>query len=231
MDQTGFKHLRGGYRSVYGRGNCRFSLSEPATNILKDFNMSATMARQGGRVQLEQSDMRLALNMAKMAKGGCSRAAIERTLQRIKMPRAEVREEKKWGVEFPGHGKVKAGIEWHPATVYENQTDGCLPYQDGTPMNTRTCWRGKGRGAPPQVWPREPTSELTPPPPGTPPVPSGDQNHAQSSKIPNLPAGFEYTHAPLHGAQLFSHDTFAEDSEHDEDLIPDLRNDEETYTG
>jgi hypothetical protein len=32
--------------------------------------MSATMARQGGRVQLEQSDMRLALNMAKMAKEG-----------------------------------------------------------------------------------------------------------------------------------------------------------------
>ena len=31
--------------------------------------MSATMARQGGRVQLEQSNMRLALNMAKMAKG------------------------------------------------------------------------------------------------------------------------------------------------------------------
>jgi len=32
--------------------------------------MSATMARQGGRVQLEQSDMHLALNMAKMAKEG-----------------------------------------------------------------------------------------------------------------------------------------------------------------
>jgi len=32
--------------------------------------MSATMARQGGRVQLEQSDLRLALNMAKMAKEG-----------------------------------------------------------------------------------------------------------------------------------------------------------------
>jgi len=30
--------------------------------------MCATVARQGGRVQLEQSDMRLALNMAKMAK-------------------------------------------------------------------------------------------------------------------------------------------------------------------
>jgi len=30
--------------------------------------MSASMAWQGGRVQLEQSNMRLALNMAKMAK-------------------------------------------------------------------------------------------------------------------------------------------------------------------
>jgi len=41
--------------------------------------MSATMARQGGRVQLEQSDICLALNMAKMAKGWFSRAAIEET--------------------------------------------------------------------------------------------------------------------------------------------------------
>ena len=41
--------------------------------------MSATMARQGGRVQLEQSDKRLALNVAKMAKEGFSRAAIEET--------------------------------------------------------------------------------------------------------------------------------------------------------
>jgi len=89
--------------------------------------MSATMARQGGRVQLEQSDMRLALNMATMAKGGISRAAIEETQRLIKKPRAEVREEKKRGVEFPGHNKVKAAIERHPAMVRENQTDGCLP--------------------------------------------------------------------------------------------------------
>jgi hypothetical protein len=41
--------------------------------------MSATMAKQGGQVQLEQSDMRLALNMAKMAKEGFSHAAIEDT--------------------------------------------------------------------------------------------------------------------------------------------------------
>ena len=54
--------------------------------------MSATMARQGGRVQLEQSDMRLALNMAKMAKGGFLGATIEQTQYLIKTPRPEVRE-------------------------------------------------------------------------------------------------------------------------------------------
>jgi len=65
--------------------------------------MSATMARQGGRVQLEQSDIRLALNMAKMAKEAFWRAAIEEMKYLIMKPRAEVREEKKRGVEFPGH--------------------------------------------------------------------------------------------------------------------------------
>jgi len=52
--------------------------------------MSATMARQGGRVQLEQFDMRLALNMARMAKGRFSRAAVEETQYLIKKPRAQV---------------------------------------------------------------------------------------------------------------------------------------------
>jgi hypothetical protein len=65
--------------------------------------MSATMARQGGWVQLEQSNMGVALNMAKMAKGGFSRTAIEETQQLIKKPRAEVQEEKKRVVEVPGH--------------------------------------------------------------------------------------------------------------------------------
>ena len=85
------------------------------------------MARQGGRVQLEQSDMCLALNMAKMATGGISCPAIEETQQLIKNPRAEVGEKKNRGGEFCGHNKVKAVIERHPAMVCENQTDGCLP--------------------------------------------------------------------------------------------------------
>jgi hypothetical protein len=52
--------------------------------------MYSTMVRQGGRVQLEQSDMGLGLSLAKMAKGGFSRAAVEETQQVNKKPRTEV---------------------------------------------------------------------------------------------------------------------------------------------
>jgi hypothetical protein len=109
--------------------------------------MSATMARQGGRVQLEQSDMRLALNMAKMAKEGFSRDALEETQKLIKKPRAELREEKRRGVQFPGHKSVKAIIGSHPAMQYENQLDGCLPCQNGVARNPATRWRRKGTAA------------------------------------------------------------------------------------
>jgi hypothetical protein len=97
--------------------------------------MSATMASQGGRVQLEKCDMRLALNMAKMPKEGISRAAIEETKYVIKKPHAEVREEKMRGVEFPGDEKVKAAIKRHLAMFRHNQTSGCLPCQNGTAKN------------------------------------------------------------------------------------------------
>jgi hypothetical protein len=55
--------------------------------------------------------MCIALSMAKLAKGGYSRAAIEETQQLIEKPRAKVRGEKKCGVEIPGHQKVKAVME------------------------------------------------------------------------------------------------------------------------
>jgi hypothetical protein len=48
------------------------------------------MARRGGCVQLEQSDMHLVLNMAKMAKEDFLRTAIEEMKYLIKKPRAEV---------------------------------------------------------------------------------------------------------------------------------------------
>jgi len=65
--------------------------------------MSATMARQRGRLQREQSDMRLVVNMDKMAKEGFLRAVIEEMKYFVKKPRTEVREEKKRGVEFAAH--------------------------------------------------------------------------------------------------------------------------------
>jgi hypothetical protein len=64
--------------------------------------MSATMAMQGGRVQLEQSDMRLALDMAKMATKGISRGAIEVTKYLIKKARAKVQEERSRVLCFVG---------------------------------------------------------------------------------------------------------------------------------
>jgi hypothetical protein len=78
------------------------------------------MARQGGQVLLEQSDMSLALNVAKMAKGGFSRASIEETQQQMMKPRVEVRDEKMPGVECPVRIKVKAAIERHPGIVHKN---------------------------------------------------------------------------------------------------------------
>jgi len=58
--------------------------------------MSATSARQGCRVQLEQCNMHLALNMAKMAKGGFSHATIDEMQQLVKnlMPKSMKRRSK-----------------------------------------------------------------------------------------------------------------------------------------
>jgi hypothetical protein len=73
--------------------------------------MSAIMAKQGGQVQLEQSDMRLSLNMANTSKEGFSRAAIEETKYFNTKPGAKVPEETKRGVVFPGHNKVEPAIQ------------------------------------------------------------------------------------------------------------------------
>jgi len=64
--------------------------------------MAAMLARKGGRVQLEQSDMCVALNTAKMAEEGFLRAAMEETQYLIKKPRAEVWEGKKCVLSFLG---------------------------------------------------------------------------------------------------------------------------------
>jgi hypothetical protein len=73
--------------------------------------------------------MRLALNMAKMAKERISRAPLEKTKYLINKLRAEVREENIWGVEFPWHNKVKGAMKRHPEMLSQNQTSACLSGQ------------------------------------------------------------------------------------------------------
>jgi hypothetical protein len=197
--------------------------------------MSATMARQGGRVQLEQSDMRLALNMAKMAQGGISHAAGEETQYVIKKPRVEVWEEKMQGVGCPGHNKVKAAIARHPAMLRQNQTPGCLPCQYATGKNPQMRWRHKGTGAPPLNRRREqnpePTPEPTPPLPGTPLTSTGNTSGNQHLEIINLPAGYTYSHTSLPCAESLTLDASAQESEHDTDFDPDMLPDKATSTG
>jgi len=197
--------------------------------------MSATMARQGGHVQLEQSDMHLALHMAKMAKGEFLSAAKEETEYLINKPRTEVWAEKKQGVEFPGHKKVKAGTERHPAMLRQNHTPGCLSCLIGTAHNPLTCWGRKGTGASTPNRHRhqtsEPTPEPTPPLPGAPSASTGDTSGARRLEIINSPAGYAHSHTSLRCAKSITLDTSAQDSEHDTDWDPDMLPDKGTSTG
>jgi len=149
------------------------------------------MARQVVRVQLEQSDMRLILSMAKMANGGLSHMPIEQTWHRIKQPYTEVRDQKKQGVGFVRHSKVKVMIEWQPAMLLENHTNGCLPSQNGTRMNPQTRGRRNVMAATQPDLCRKEILKLTPWPPRTPPAPPGDNQGAQSPQsavcLPDIP--------------------------------------------
>jgi hypothetical protein len=187
--------------------------------------------------------MRCALNLGKMAKGGFSRAAIEETQYFIKKPCAEVRHEKKRGVEFPGHKKVKAAMECHLAMIRQNQLDGCLPCQNGKARNPQTRWKRKGTGAPPLVWLRQRTPNPMPSPtgtpsplgtpslPGTPPVPP---RLIQGNKILQTdysPAANADSHVALPKTQGVNLDALAEDSLNDDDFDPELLTDESASCG
>jgi len=178
------------------------------------------MAKQGGRVQVEQSDMCLALNMAK---GGFSRAAMQEMQQLIKKPRTKVREAKKRSVVFPEHNKVKAAIERHPAMVHENQLDGGLSCQNATAKIPQTRWRRKGTGAPLQ--------QPVPPQPRTPPAQSDDSERTQSSQTEGVPPRYVYIHPPLLSAQFFNLNPYAKDYMCNKNFIPDLLTDKGPSTG
>jgi len=154
--------------------------------------MSTTMARQGGLVQLEQSNMRLALNMVKIAKGEFSSSIKEETLHLIKKPYREDWGQKMQGVEFPGYRNGKAAMESHPAMVCDIQTDGCPPCQPGTAMNPQRSWRRKETGEPSEM-----RAALLP---GTQPAPAGDNEEAQSSDIDRVLPRYVYVHTALPNA-------------------------------
>jgi len=197
------------------------------------------MAMQGGPVQLEQSDMRLDVNPAQMAKDGFSRAAIEEMHYLMKKPLAEVREETKRGVELPGHKMVQAAMETHPAMLRQNDMPGCLPWPNGTAKNPPTCRRHKRPGTLPPKRRRKQTPELTPeltpqlmpPLPGTPPTSTCNTSGVQHLEIINLQVGDAYSHTSLPCAECFTLDTSAQDSEQDTDFHPDTLPDEGTSTG
>jgi len=143
-----------------------------------------------------------------MAKGGISRPAIEETQYRINTPWAKVREEKKWGVEHPGHNNGKAAVERLLAMLWENQMECCLRGQNATAQNAWPRWRRKGTGAPPPDRPREPTPDPT-----------------------LYPPRYVYIHTPHPSAQFFNRDAYATDRKRDKDFNPDVLTDEGISTG
>jgi hypothetical protein len=187
--------------------------------------MSATIVRQGVWEQLEQSDICLALNMAKMAKGGYLQATMEQTQQLIKKLCTQVQEEKMREVEFPGHKKMQAAIERHAAMVYKNHTNSFLPRQNGTTKNPQAPWRGKGTGAPPPELPATTPGTVTPPviPPlhGTPSLPLGYTDRHEHYEIEGMPSSCVYIHSLLPNTHFLNHTAYANDSKHDTDCIPD----------
>jgi len=167
--------------------------------------------------------MWLAFKLAKMAKVGILHADIEEMHYLIKKRHAKVREEMIWGVEFPGHRKLKAPIERHTAMVCENAMYGCLHSQNCTGKNLQKHWRRKAKGALPPV--------TAPPPPGMPPAPPGDSEGVQSSEIKGVPPGYVYIPTPLPQGQIFNLDAYANNRKHDKDLFPELLTDNGTATG
>jgi hypothetical protein len=159
--------------------------------------MSATMARQGGRVQREQSNMRLASNIAHMAKDNISHTAIEETKYLMKKPHTEVGKGTKWSADFPGNKTLRAAIQRHLAMLRQNQTSGCLPSKHGTAKNPQTSWRRKGTGAPPPARHIVRTPEPNPPPPDTVSANTGNPSGAPLSEIVNLLAGYTSSHRAL----------------------------------
>jgi len=149
----------------------------------------------------------------------------------IKKRRTEVREGKKWSVEFLGHKKVMAGIGRHLATLHQNHTASRFQGQNGTAMNPQTWWRRNRTGALPPNRPRQQTPEPKPSPNEMPHIPTGEIWGAQRSQIIKLTAEYAYPHTSLPCAKCFALDASAQESQHETVVDPDMPTDEGTSTG
>ena len=127
---------------------------------------------------------------------------------------------------FPRHENVKAVTERHPAMLWENPTDSCLPYQNRTAHNPQTRRGRKGTRRPPPERLGQLTPIPNPHPPEVTPVPPGNNEAAHLSKIKGVPPGYVYLPTPLPSAQVFNLDAYAKGSKHDKDFHPDLLTDE-----
>jgi len=181
------------------------------------------MARHGGRVHLEQSDVHLSLNLANMTKEWFSRAAIDETQQAIKKQLTEVWGEMKSGVVVPGDIMMKDTMDRQQAMVRWNRTDGGLSRHNGTAKDQQTHFRRKGTGAAP--------ARAAPPRPGTRPAPPDDGERTQISETEIFPRGYLYIHSLLPNAPFFNLDPYAKARMRDKDFIPDLLTDESLSTG
>jgi len=193
--------------------------------------MSASMARQEGRVQLQQSGMRLACSTAKMAKEGFSGTAIEEMQYLIKKLCTKVRDDKEQSVNYPGHHKAEAAIQSRMAMLRQHHIAGFLACQNGTAKNWQTCRTRMGTGTPPPNRSKQLTPELTSPLPGMPPTQTSNHSRAECSEIVNLPAGYVYSYTTPHCTEFFSSEAYAQDSQQDTDFIPDMLTDEGTSIG
>jgi len=136
--------------------------------------MAATKARQGGRVQLEQSKMCLTLNLAKMAKAGFTVAAMDKTQFVRKTPCTKVLEAKTPSDKYPGHIKVKSMIARHLAIHLQHHMARYLLSKNVTATIPQARWRWITTDPPPSDQRRQRTAVPMPPLHGTAPVPTGN---------------------------------------------------------
>jgi len=98
--------------------------------------------------------------------------------------------------------------------MWEDQTDGCLPGQNGIARNPQLRRWCVGTGPPSP----QPATHW----PVTPPVEPGDSQRNLFTEMEGDPPGYVYIHTPLHNAKMFNLNAYAKVRMLDKEIIPDL---------